>query len=76
MGRRVTQLQPRFSAAYKPYLSALGHLGEKKEAALVYKRLLKLEPDFTVRQFRATSPFAVREHNEHYSAGLTLAGVP
>lgn len=76
IGRRVTQLQPRFSAAYKPYLSALGHLGEHKEAALVYKRLLKLEPDFTIRKFRVTSPFAVREHGEHYASGLALAGVP
>jgi len=76
IGRRVTQLQPRFSAAYKPYLAALGHLGEKKEAAVVYRRLLKLEPDFTVRQFRATSPFALREHADHYAAGLSLAGVP
>jgi TolB-like protein len=75
IGRRVTQLHPRFSAAYKPYLAALGHLGEKKEAAVVYRRLLKLEPDFTVRAFRATCPFALREHCDHYVAGLTLAGV-
>lgn len=76
IGRRVTQLHPRFSAGYKPYLSALGHLGEEKEAALIYRRLLQLEPDFTIRAFRATSPFALREHNEHYVAGLNLAGVP
>ena len=75
IGRRVTQLHPRFSAAYKPYLAALGHLGEKKEAVLVYRRLLQLEPDFSVRAFRATSPFALREHTEHYASGLTLAGV-
>ena len=76
IGRRVTQLHPRFSAAYKPYLSALGHLGEGKEASLVYRRLLQLEPDFTVRAFRATSPFSLREHVDHYASGLNLAGVP
>ena len=76
IGRRVTQLHPRFSAGYKPYLSALGHLGEEREAALVYRRLLALEPDFTTRSFRASSPFALREHNDHYIAGLSLAGVP
>lgn len=76
IGRRVTQLHPRFSAGYKPYLSALGHLAEDKEAALIYRRLLQLEPDFTTRAFRATSPFAVREHTDHYVAGLSLAGVP
>ncbi len=75
IGRRVTQLHPRFSAAYKPYLSALGHLGIEKEAALIYRRLLQLEPEFTVRSFRATSPFVLRDHTDHYAAGLTLAGV-
>ncbi len=75
-GRRVTQLHPRFSAAYKPYLAALGHLGERKEAAVVYRKLLQLEPDFTVRAFRATSPFLVREQADHYLTGLTLAGIP
>ncbi len=76
IGRQVTQMHPRFSAGYKPYLSALGHLGDEKEAALVYRRLLQLEPDFTVRAFRASSPFALREHNDHYVSGLSLAGVP
>ncbi|GAC1343497.1 MAG: SARP family transcriptional regulator [Acetobacteraceae bacterium] len=75
IGRRVTQLHPRFSAAYKPYLAALGHLGEKKEAAVVHRRLLQLEPDFSIRSFRAMSPFALREHCDHYVAGLMLAGV-
>lgn len=75
IGRRVTQLHPRFSAAYKPYLSALGHLGLHREAALVRRRLLELEPDFCVRGFRASSPFATAELNDHYVAGLNLAGV-
>ncbi len=76
IGQRVTQLHPRFTAAYKPYLSALGHLGERKEAQIVHRRLLQLEPDFTIRAFRATAPFAQREHMEHYVAGLAQAGVP
>jgi len=75
IARRVTQLHPRFSAAYKPYLAALGHLGDQREAAIVYKRLLSLEPDFTVRRFKASSPFAVPEHLDHYVTGLRRAGV-
>lgn len=75
IGRKVTQLHPRFSAAYKPYLAALGHLGEEREAAAVHRRLLQLEPDFNIRSFRATAPFARREHTEHYVSGLNLAGV-
>ncbi|WP_199729282.1 hypothetical protein, partial [Corallococcus sp. CA053C] len=74
-GRKVTQLHPRFSAAYKPYLAALGHLGEQREAAVVHRRLLQLEPDFSLRSFRTTAPFARREDLEHYCAGLSLAGV-
>ncbi len=74
IGRKVTQLHPRFSAAYKPYLSALGHLGEEREAALVHRRLLQLEPDFSIRSFRTSAPFARRDHMDHYTNGLTLAG--
>ena len=75
IGRKVTQLHPRFSAAYKPYLAALGHLSEEREAALVYRRLLQLEPDFSIRSFRTSAPFVRREHMDHYVTGLTLAGV-
>jgi TolB-like protein len=74
IGRGVTQLNPRFSAAYKPYLAALGHLNKGKEAALVHRRLLKLEPSFTVRNFYNSMPFARREHIDHYTSGLTMAG--
>ena len=74
IGRKVTQLHPRFSAAYKPYLAALGHLSEEREAALVHRRLLQLEPDFSIRSFRMSAPFARREHMEHYVTGLSLAG--
>ena len=75
MGRRVTQLHPRFSAAYKPYLSALGHLNEEREAVVVQRRLLALEPDFSIKSFRISSPFARRDHLEHYVLGLSLAGI-
>ncbi len=75
IGRKVTQLHPRFSAAYKPYLAALGHLGEQREAVVVHRRLLQLEPDFNIKSFRLSAPFARREHLDHYIAGLNLAGV-
>ena len=74
IGRGVTQLNPRFSAAYKPYLAALGHLKKSEEAALVHRRLLQLEPNFTIRNFCSSMPFARREHIDHYTSGLTLAG--
>ena len=50
------------------------HLNKDKEAASVRRRLLKLEPSFTVQGFHTSAPFARRDHLEHYISGLTLAG--
>jgi TolB-like protein len=74
-GRRVTQLHPRFSASFKPYLAALGHLGDTVAAAEVYRKLLVLEPHFSLSTFEASAPFAQAEHMDIYLSGLRLAGV-
>ncbi|MDE2334479.1 MAG: hypothetical protein KGK10_08080 [Rhodospirillales bacterium] len=75
-GRAVTSMNPNFSAAYKPYVAALGHLGLAGEAEDVLRRLLAIEPRFSVGSFVATSPFERIEDRDHYAAGLRLAGVP
>ncbi len=75
-GREVSQMNPAFSAACKPYLSALGHLGHTEEANIVRARLLSIEPDFTVKGFLANSPFERPQDRDHYAKGLLLAGVP
>lgn len=75
-GRAVTSMNPNFSAAYKPYVAALGHLGLASEAADALRRLLAIEPTFTIGGFVATSPFDRTEDRDHYAAGLRLAGVP
>lgn len=75
-GRAVSEMNPSFSANYKPYLSALGHLGRTQEAAAVRRRLLAIEPDFSVERFIATSPFERVGDRDHYAEGLRLAGVP
>ena len=74
-GRRVTQLHPRFSASFKPYLAALGHLGDTVAAAEVYRKLLVLEPHFSLSTFEASAPFAQADHMDIYLSGLRLAGV-
>ncbi len=74
-GRRVTQLHPKFSASFKPYLAALGHLGDRPAAADVYGKLLSLEPQFSLAAFEASAPFAKPEHMDIYLTGLKLAGV-
>jgi DNA-binding SARP family transcriptional activator/TolB-like protein len=76
VARAVTEMNPSFSATYKPYLASLGHLGRSREAAVVRRRLLAIEPDFTVERFIATSPLARESDRDHYAQGLRLAGVP
>jgi DNA-binding SARP family transcriptional activator/TolB-like protein len=75
-GRAVSEMNPSFSAACKPYLAALGYLGQMQEAAVVCRRLLAIEPDFTVGHFLETSPFERPQDRDHFAAGLRLAGVP
>jgi DNA-binding SARP family transcriptional activator/TolB-like protein len=75
-GRTATQMNPSLSAGFKPYLAALGHLGRRQEAAIALRRLLAVEPDFTVQGFLRTAPFARQSDRENYAQGLRLAGVP
>ena len=37
-GREVSEMNPGYAAAYKPYLAALGHLDEVQEAGIVRQR--------------------------------------
>lgn len=75
-GRTVSELNPAFSAACKPYLAALGHLGQLQEAAVVRRRLLAIDPGFTVEGHLKSTPFERVQDREHFAQGLRLAGVP
>ena len=75
-GRDVSEMNPSYAAACKPYLSALGHLGQLQEAGIVRQRLLGIQPDFSLRKFSAQSPFERSEDLEHVRAGLRRAGIP
>ncbi|HEY1412462.1 MAG TPA: BTAD domain-containing putative transcriptional regulator [Rhodopila sp.] len=75
VGRNISQLNPAFSATYKPYLAALGHLRQDQEAATVRHRLLALEPDFTIERFLLTNSMERECDKLHYAEGLRLAGV-
>jgi DNA-binding SARP family transcriptional activator/TolB-like protein len=74
-GRSVSQLNPAFSASYKPYLAALGHLQRDQEAATIRQRLLAIEPDFTIERFLDATPMEREADRLHYAEGLRLAGV-
>lgn len=75
LGRSVSQLNTTFSATYKPYLAALGHLRRDQEATTVRRRLLSLEPDFTIERFLKTTPMERESDRMHYAEGLRLAGI-
>lgn len=76
VGRSTSLLYPTFSASYKPYLAALGHLRRDEEAATVRGHLLALEPDFTIKQFLEYNPMERDGDKMHYAEGLRLAGIP
>jgi DNA-binding SARP family transcriptional activator/TolB-like protein len=75
IGRAVSQLNPSFTAGYKPYLAALGHLRRNQEATTIRRRLLALEPDFTIERFLENNPMERDSDKMHYAEGLRLAGI-
>jgi DNA-binding SARP family transcriptional activator/TolB-like protein len=75
-GRSVTQTAPVVTAGFKAYLSALGHAGRKDEAVTARRRLLAMEPNFTVDRFLLTAALERESDRQHVAAGLRLAGVP
>jgi DNA-binding SARP family transcriptional activator/TolB-like protein len=75
VGRSVSQINPAFTAGYKPFLAALGHLHRDQEAATIRRRLLALEPDFTIERFLETNPMERESDRLHYAEGLRLAGI-
>ena len=74
-GRAASELNPGYSGSAKPYLSALGHLGQEQEAAMVRRRLLTVDPAFTITTFLAASVIERPEDKEHVAEGLRLAGI-
>ena len=75
VGRNISQLNTSFSATYKPYLAALGHLRRDQEAATIRRRLLELEPDFTIERFLLNNSMERESDKMHYIEGLRLAGI-
>jgi tetratricopeptide (TPR) repeat protein len=76
VGRRAAKTNPGFSAAYKPLIASLGHLGRPDEAKPYIVKLLALETNFTVRRFGAVYPIKHQSDRERYMEGLRRAGVP
>lgn len=76
LARLAAQLKPGYSSSWKALLTALGHLGRRDEAAEVLRRLLALEPGFSVTEAIRRTPFSRAEDLERVAVGLRLGGLP
>jgi TolB-like protein len=76
VGRSLSQLNPGFSNMLKPYLACLGHLRYSQESSVIRKRLMDVEPTFTVARYKESSPLTLDRDRDHVALGLELAGVP
>jgi TolB-like protein len=65
-----------FTTAYKLLIFALALVGREAEAQSTADQLLKLEPGFTVEQFRQRSPTSSAPYAELFCDALARAGVP
>lgn len=75
IGRGVLQLQPRFTAALRAQIAALGHLGRAEDARPLVRAMLELDPGFTVARFRQAAPYVRRRDMDHFLRGLRSAGM-
>jgi DNA-binding SARP family transcriptional activator len=75
-GRRAVEANPNFTPGYKPLVASLGHLGQRDEAQVYVRKLLSLEPDFTVERFGQIYSFKKASDRERYMEGLRRAGAP
>ena len=74
-GRNVSEMNPAFSGSCKPYLSALGYLGQVQEATTIRRRLLTIDSGFSVESYLKTTSYERLQDAEHVAQGLRLAGV-
>lgn len=75
-GRQSLSLNPTLTSTYKIALSALGHLGREQEIAPLRRRLLELEPAFSIAASVARTPLMTGRDRDCYAEGLRLAGLP
>lgn len=75
-GRQAVRGRQNFTAACKPLIASLGHLGRRDEAGAYIRQLLDLDPEFCIDTFRQRYPFRRAEDRDRYIEGLRQAGVP
>ncbi len=75
-GEVATGIAPGFSANWKLYASALGHLSRSEGALRAVAELLRLEPGLTVQSAFDRCPLLRPEDRSLYVEGLRRAGLP
>ena len=75
-GAETVQSNPHFVNGYKQLLVALGHTGSAQEAHEYTRKLLELEPDFSVRTFLDMYPFRREADAQSFADGLINVGLP
>lgn len=75
LGRSVSSINPTLAFVCVPYLAALGHLSAEQEAEAARRRLLAIDPFFTIARFLQTTPLRREADKEHVAEGLRRAGV-
>jgi TolB-like protein len=76
VGRRAVKANRNFVPGYQPLIASLGHLGRRAEARPYVRKLLSLDPSFTVERFLQVYPIKKATDRARYGRGLRLAGVP
>jgi TolB-like protein len=76
VGRRAVKANRNFVPGYQPLIASLGHLGRGDEARPYVRKLLSLDPSFTVERFLQIYPIKKASDRARYGRGLRLAGVP
>ena len=71
--RRSLALRPDWAPIHHPLAAGLARLGRREEAAKVFARLLRLEPDAMERMEHFARGFRDRAAGEHLLEGLRLA---
>ena len=61
-GRRALQVNSNYTAVHRILIASLAHLGRLDEACVVARRMLEIEPAFTLRAFAASYP--MRRHDD------------
>jgi hypothetical protein len=64
-----------YTAGYKPYLAALGHVGAVRDAAAVLHRLRVMEPEIGIARCLRLFPMQRDEDREVFAEGLRRAGM-